>query len=130
MNIRLTDEEKKSYWLTLPVGEMNAFSYDTLQVIWQCNERKVRSILSELSRYESEDGYILIRSAKGRGFYLTKDEDTIRRYKQECLSRGLSCLAPIKQINRFIKDSQDLKDYALKSLFDAIDQEAGMADSK
>lgn len=130
MNCRLTAEEKKSYWLTLPVGEGNAFSYGTLQVIWQCNERKVRGILSELSRYESDDGYILIRSAKGKGFYLTNEEETIKRYKQECLSRGLSCLAPIKQINRFFKDSQDLKDYALKTLFDAIEQDEGLTDLK
>lgn len=92
------------YWSELPVGKENAVSYAELCKRWGRGERAVREILHELSRYDNGDNYILIRSSSGCGFYRTDDEDDIAAYRQECLNRGRNVFAPLKKINRVLKE--------------------------
>lgn len=90
------------YWDSLPFGKENAVTYPQLCSMWNCNARKVRAILHELSLYDNGDNYILIRSSKGKGFYKTDEEDEIRRYKSECLNKSLSILVATNKINRIL----------------------------
>lgn len=92
------------YWNSIPVGIDNALSYNELCILWGQDRRKIRSIMHELSSYDNGDDYILIRSAKGKGFYRTDDEGAIKAYKKECLAKGRSNFAPIKKINRVLAD--------------------------
>lgn len=88
------------YWAEIPVGKEKAADYATLCAIWKTSERQVRSILHKLSCYDNGDNYILVRSARGKGFYKTDDKQTIENYKKECLNKGKSIFAPVKKINR------------------------------
>lgn len=90
------------YWDDIPVGKENAITYDGLQTLWNCSARRARAILHELSRYDSGDDYILIRSGSCKGFYKTDAEAEIKAYKRECLNKGRSVFAPVKKINRVL----------------------------
>lgn len=92
------------YWRTLPVGKEFAVSYEMLQCKWGMSAREVRRTLEQLSRLDNGDNYILIRSSKGAGFYLTDDPDDIKAYKKECSGRAKKIYAPLKKINRVLKD--------------------------
>lgn len=94
------------YWSELPVGVENATDYATLCALWGTTERRVRQILHKLSCYDNGDNYILVRSARGKGFYKTDDAPTIAKYKQECLNKGKSIFAPVKKINRIQKANE------------------------
>ena len=89
-------------WNDLPVGKENAATYFALTRRWGMSERKVRNMLHDLSLYDNGDNYILIRSGSGKGFYRTDEEEEIKAYKRECLSKGRSIFAPVKKINRVL----------------------------
>ena len=103
----------KTYWQDIPIGRENAISYTELCAMWNCSERMVRQILHNLSREDNGDGYILIRSSHGKGFFKTDDIAEIERYRKECQNRALNTFAPLKKINRVVKE----KGYETK-LFD------------
>lgn len=113
------------YWRDIPVGRENAISYDGLCRMWDCGARAARSILHELSLYDSGDDYILIRSSSGRGFYKTDDTDEIAAFKRECLSKGRSVFAPIKKINRVLS-SQGAIQYTFENNMRVIREGLGM----
>ena len=90
------------YWGELPTGKENAVTYLDLCRAWEKTERAVRTLLHELSRFDSGDDFILIRSSATKGFYKTDDLETIKAYKQECLNKGRSVFAPVHKINRVL----------------------------
>lgn len=90
------------YWNAIPVGRENALTYTDLKMRWNVNERRARAILHDLSLYDSGDDFILIRSARNKGFYRTDDEAEMKAYKRECLAKGRSIFAPVKKINRVL----------------------------
>ena len=98
---------KEAYWNSIPIGEANAITYEQLVELWGVNERSVRKILHTLSSEDNSDDYILIRSGHGKGFYRTDDARKIEAYKNECLKKGRSVLAPLKKINRVLSSSED-----------------------
>lgn len=91
------------YYNDIPYGRENACTYDDLCALWNCTPRKARAILHEISLHDAGDDYIVIRSAKGKGFYKTDDLDEIAAYRKECLSKGRSIFAPVKKCNRILK---------------------------
>lgn len=91
------------YWASLPVGKDQALSYEQLESLWLCGKRQVRKIMERLSCFDNGDNYILIRSSKGGGFYLTDNAEEIAAYKSECMSRAAKVLAPTKKINRVLQ---------------------------
>lgn len=112
------------YWGDIPVGKENAVTYDDLCKKWNCNERKARAILHELSICDNGDNYILIRSSKGKGFYKTDDEDEIQAYKRECLSKGRSVFAPVKKINRVL--NADAEQFSIENNLRVIRESKGL----
>lgn len=116
--MKLSETTLKNYWDMIPIGRVNAVDYSELVIKWKCGQRTVRAILNELSRYDSGDDYILIRSSKGRGFYRTDNTEEIEAFRKECLSRGRSCLAPVKKMNRVL----NLKYAGDFDLFTALEQ--------
>ena len=50
------------YWADIPVGRENAATYNELCARWDCDSRRARAKLHELSVYDNGDNYILIRS--------------------------------------------------------------------
>lgn len=98
----MQDYKLDLYWQDIPVGRENAVSYADLTAKWSDSERVVRQILHDLSAYDNGDDYVLIRSARTKGFYRTDDIEEIKTYRQECLNKGRSLFAPIKKINRVI----------------------------
>lgn len=101
-NTKGAQDNLRQYWYDIPIGRENALTYENLCHIWNCEPRKVRQILHELSLYDNGDNYILIRSSKGKGFYKTDAEAEIQAYKRECLNKGRNVFAPIKKINRVL----------------------------
>ena len=93
------------FWNDIPTTRSEAVTYADLQMWWGMNEREVRRALHELSSYDNGDNYVLIRSGSCKGFYKTDDEHEIRAYKRECLNKGRSVFAPIKKINRILKEN-------------------------
>lgn len=93
------------FWSDIPIGKQNAVTYPELMKMWGKSERSVRAILHDLSLMDNGDDYILVRSASGKGFYRTDDGSTIRAYKKECLNKGKSIFAPVKKINRVLKEN-------------------------
>lgn len=114
----LSEESLKKYWATIPIGRENAIDYPELIFLWKCGQRSVRAILNQLSRYDSGDSYILIRSSRGKGFYKSDKVEEIEAFRSECLSRGRSCLAPVKKMNRVL----NLKFNGEFDLFTALEQ--------
>lgn len=99
----------EQYWNSLPIGKENAVDYDTLCDKWQMSKRAVRYKLHELSLYDNGDGYILILSGSGKGFYKTDDMEIINSYRKECLQKAKSNFAPLKKINRLINSKDDVQ---------------------
>ena len=91
------------YYNEIPYGKENALTYDDLCALWNCTPRKARAILHEISLHDAGDDYIVIRSAKSKGFYKTDNKDEIEAYRKECLSKGRSIFAPVKKCNRILK---------------------------
>ncbi len=94
------------YWNDLPIGRENAVTYAELQMKWSCSERKVRAILHDLSYHDNGDGYILIRSSRGKGFYKTDNRGEIEMYRKECTNRARHTFAPLRKIRRVLKDME------------------------
>lgn len=104
--------EHEAYWQDIPTGKENAITYKELCEMWGCSERIARCILHELSSYDNGDQFVLIRSSKSKGFYLTSDTEEIEKYRKECLNKGRSIFAPVKKCNRIlaIDDTQLVMD--------------------
>ena len=115
----------EQYWNDIPVGKENAVTYDWLCERWLCGKRAARSILHELSLFDSGDDYILIRSSSGKGFYKTDDPDEMEAFKRECLSKGRSVFAPIKKINRVL-NAQGVVQYTFDNNLRVIREGAGL----
>lgn len=96
-----------NYWDDIPVGKENAVTYENLCALWECDTRRARAILHELSLYDNGDNYILIRSSGCKGFYRSDDETEIEAYKRECLNKGRSIFAPLKKINRVLNTNTE-----------------------
>ena len=103
----MDDLKLELFWHDIPVGKENAVDYDELSARWDMGEREVRRILHHLSGQDNGDNYILIRSAKNKGFYKTDNENEIEAYRKECLKKGRSVFAPIKKINRVMSSNAE-----------------------
>lgn len=96
-------KELEQYWRDIPCDKAHALTYKDLEIMWGVTERQVRNIMERLSCVDNGDNYILIRSSKGGGFYLTDDPDVIAGYKRECYGRAMSVLKPLRKINRVLR---------------------------
>ena len=67
----MKEHSLEMYWRAIPIGKEHALTYNDLRIRWNVNERRARAILHDLSLYDSGDDFILIRSARSRGFYRT-----------------------------------------------------------
>lgn len=115
------------FWDDIPVGKANAVTYDQLCALWQCTPREARAMLHKLSRYDNGDNYILIRSARCKGFYKTDNENEIAAYKRECLNKGRSIFAPVKKINRVLSVNAD--QFSLENNIRVIRESKGLRQS-
>ena len=103
--INIAQDKLDKYMGDIPIGIENAVDYNYLSIKWRKCPRDVRFILHELSTYDNGDDYILIRSAKGKGFFKTDRKQDIIEYRQECMSRAINTFAILKKINRVLKHS-------------------------
>ncbi|MGA4517390.1 helix-turn-helix domain-containing protein [Solibacillus silvestris] len=97
------------FWNDIPTEKSNAVCYEDLTKLWNTSERSVRSILHELSSFDAGDDYVLIRSARTKGFYRTDNIAEIREFKKEILNKGRSHFAPIRKINRILNANAEQK---------------------
>ena len=95
------------YWNDLPIGRENAITYPELCELWGCSERRVRHILHELSYWDNDDPYILIRSSRSKGFYKTDNVQEIERYRIECTNKARRTFAPLRKIGRVLKGQEN-----------------------
>lgn len=116
----MTVEQLSRYWEEIPIGRENAVSYFELCVKWGIAERQVRNILHDLSLFDNSDNFVLIRSARTKGFYRSDDIDEIQAYRRECLSKGKSIFAPVKKCNRILHDYGQI-DLIINAFFDLLD---------
>ena len=93
---------EQDYWASLPIGKENAISYTELVELWGISKRNVRCRLHRLSQQDNGDGYVLIRSSKGKGFYRTDDRDEIAAYRREVYNRARHTFAPFRKIDRIL----------------------------
>ena len=112
------------YWEDIPTEKEKAVTYPQLCALWGKTERAVRAILHELSCLDNGDNYILIRSASGKGFYKTDNEDEIKAYKKECLNKGRSVFAPVKKINRVL--NANAEQYSFENNMRVIRESKGL----
>lgn len=117
------------YWQDIPIGRENALTYVELCDMWGCDKRTARAILHRLSRFDSGDDYILIRSSRCKGFYKTDNAEEITAYKAECLSRGRNVFAPITKINRVLNAQGNLQ-YSFDNNLRMIRESAGKKQSE
>ena len=101
--------DNMKYWDDIPIGKENAITYPELCTIWNIPERSVRYRLHELSRIDTGDNYILIRSASGKGFYKTDNIAEIERYATEICNRAKNTFIPLKKIQRVINEAKTPK---------------------
>lgn len=104
---KFSTNKLNQYWEDIPSNKHNAITYAKLMQKWGVRKRTAREILSALACFDNGTDEILIRTSHGSGFYKTSNIDEIEAFRKETLSRGLSCLAPIKKMNRIIKKEYD-----------------------
>lgn len=121
----MEQEKLIQYWNDIPVGQAQAARYAELCDRWKVSRRRAREILQELALFPFDDGFILIRSSHSAGFYKTSDPEEIKAFRLECLSRGRACLAPIRNINRALRDQAYTFD-----LLTALDQMEAAVDNR
>lgn len=92
------------FWNDIPIGRENAITYPELCALWGCTERRVRYILHELSYWDNNDNFILIRSSRSKGFYKTDNVQEIERYRIECTNKAKRTFAPLRKIRRVLKE--------------------------
>lgn len=114
-------------WDDIPTEKAAALTYSDLTRIWNVNERQARKILHDLSTFDNGDDYVLIRSARTKGFYKTDDPTVIKAYKQECLNKGRSIFAPIKKINRVL--NANISQYGFENNMRVIRERSHMKQS-
>lgn len=124
----MTATELEMHWRDIPIGKENALTYTELCILWNVNERGARAILHELSLYDSGDDFILIRSARNKGFYRTDSKAEMKAYKRECLAKGRSIFAPIKKINRVL--SEDDMQFSLTNNLRVIRERCGLTQTE
>lgn len=122
--------DKEQLWNEIPVGEHNAVTYAQLCNRLKQNRRNVRKILHELSLYDSGDNYILIRSANGKGFYRTDNIAQIKAFRKECLNKGRSNFAPLKKINRVLKNDRSEIQYSVFNNLKAVRNVKGLTQNE
>lgn len=96
--------ELEYYWNSIPIGKDKAITYPELCELWRMSERTVRRTLHDLSYWDNNDPYILIRSGRGKGFYRTTDETEIELYRRECMNKAKRMFAPIRKIKRVMRE--------------------------
>ena len=106
MKVKVSNEYLEELWQSIPIGKENRVNYYDLIGMWGYSKRMTRAYLHALSLYDNGDDYILIRSCKG-GFWRSDDKEEIVEYKNECLNKGRSIMAPVKKINRVMKFPND-----------------------
>lgn len=116
---KLTEAQFEKYWADIPQGAANPATYGELMKKWRCGRRYARYILSVLAVWDNGENEVLIRSSHNAGFYRSTDLKEIEAFRRETLSRGLACLAPLKQINRVLKVAND----NTPTLFDLLEIE-------
>lgn len=116
------------YWNAIPVGKENALTYVDLKIRWNVSERRARRILHDLSLYDSGDDFILIRSARSKGFYRTDDKEEMKAYKRECLAKGRSIFAPLKKINRVLNEND--AQYSITNNLRVIRERCGLTQTE
>lgn len=119
-------KDLEKYWYSIPVGAENAVTYSQLEIRWGMCARRVRNMLSELSRFDNGDNYILIRSSRRSGFYRTDDPADIAAYKRECKSRAINTFSPLNKINRVMKDSENVN-YSFFNNIQTMRRERGIS---
>lgn len=116
------------HWNAIPIGRENAMTYEDMRIRWGINERRARAILHELSLYDSGDDFILIRSARSRGFYRTDNKAEMEAYKRECLAKGRSIFAPVKKINRIL-NANDMQ-YSMTNNLRVVRERCGLTQTE
>lgn len=111
--MKLSEKDIISYLNSIPISRENALNYDDLCSVWHVNQRTARAIMHELSLYDAGDELVLIRSSSGNGFYRTDDRNEMKAFRHECLKKGKSCFAPVKKINRILKDDATANEIAI-----------------
>ena len=124
----MTKESLEMYWNSIPIGRENALTYTELRINWNCNERRARAILHELSLFDSGDDFILIRSSKNKGFYRTDSIAEMEAYKKECLAKGRSIFAPVKKINRVL--GENAEQYSMANNMRVIRERCGLSQAE
>lgn len=104
---KFSTNKLNQYWDDIPSDKHNAITYAGLMKKWRVPKRTVREILSALACFDNGTDEILIRTSHSNGFYKTSNINEIEAFRKETLSRGLSCLAPLKKMNRIIKKEYD-----------------------
>lgn len=124
----MTKQDLEMFWNAIPIGKENALTYTDMYLQWGVTPRKARAILHELSLYDSGDDFILIRSARNKGFYRTDDKAEMQAYKRECLAKGRSIFAPIKKINRVL--NEDSAQFSFMNNLRVIREECGLTQTE
>lgn len=92
----------EEYRALIPIGAENAATYKELSVAWGVDPRTVRRIMHDLSVVMPPDGYVIIRSSRGKGFYRTKDIPQINMYRKEIINRAHNTLIPAYVIEDYL----------------------------
>ncbi len=81
-----------------------------------------------MSLYDSGDDFILIRSARSKGFYRTDNKEEMKAYKRECLAKGRSVFAPVKKINRVLNENDE--QYSLMNNLRVVRERCGLTQTE
>ena len=114
------------YYNSIPVGKENAVTYPELMKAWNMRERQVRQKLHDLSLLDTGDNYIIIRSSHGKGFYKTDDINEIKAFKKECMAKAKSNFAPLKKINRILRNDTEALQTSIFNNLRVVRDEKGL----
>lgn len=86
----------------IPVGRENAITREALCALTGLSDRAARMALAEARNEDNGDGFVIVSSSTGAGYYRTDDPVEIRRYVDEIEAKAEALRAPAKKARRIL----------------------------
>ena len=102
----------------IPIGRENAIPWQELALKWNTDQRGVRLIIAELRASKSGDGYAILSTTRGRGYWRSDNSEEIDGFVAEIEAMSRHLHLATKDAKRILKDLRAQKEY--KKLLDDV----------
>lgn len=87
----------------IPIGKANAVTRSQLCIKWGCNDREARRVIALYRSMNSNDGYAILSTSDGSGYWRSNDPVEIRRFINEAESRARNVFLSISNAKKVLR---------------------------